>query len=161
MTILTKLVPLIKQLCKTDKMEISYKYYTLELILRLFCGVIFFFQGYDKLFKVKISGVIETFRYEAQQKNIPGFALWFMAVYTSLAEFVCGLFLILGLFKNYALCLLGIDMVLVAAAFSYMKPVWDMKYVFPRLILIILLMAMPGRWSVFSLDFLIKNLIQK
>lgn len=142
-------------------MEVSYKYYALELILRLFCGVIFLFQGYDKLFKVKIGGVIETFRYEAQQKNIPEFAVWFMAVYTSFAEFIGGLLLMLGLFKNYSLCLLGVDMVLVAAAFSYMKPVWDMKYVFPRLILIILLMAMPGRWSVFSLDFLLKSLIHR
>lgn len=142
-------------------MEISYKYYALEVILRLFCGVIFLFQGYDKLFKVKVSGVIETFRYEAQQKNIPGFALWMMACYTSYVEFFGGLFLILGLFKNYALLALGLDMVLVAAAFSYMKPVWDMKFVFPRLILIALLLWMPSRWSVFSLDHIIKTLMNK
>lgn len=142
-------------------MEVSYKYYALELILRLFCGVIFFFQGYDKLFKVKISGVIEAFRYEAQQKNIPPFALSLMAYYTSYCEFIGGLFLIVGLFKNYALLALGLDMVLVAAAFSYMKPVWDMKFVFPRLVLIILLMGMPGRWSVFSIDYLIRNFWMK
>src|SRR5574343_645983 len=99
-------------------MEISYKYYTLELILRLFCGVIFLFQGYDKLFKVKISGVIDAFRFEAQQKNIPSFALSLMAYYTSYCEFIGGLLLIVGLFKNYALLALGLDMVLVAAAFE-------------------------------------------
>lgn len=142
-------------------MEISYKYYALELILRLFCGIIFLFQGYDKLFKVKISGVIETFRYEAEQKHIPAFALWLMAFYTSFFEFVCGLFLILGLFKNYALCFLGLDMVLVATAFSYMKPVWDMKYVFPRLILVVILLVMPSRWAFFSLDYIINILMHK
>lgn len=130
-------------------------------MLRLFCGILFLFQGYDKLFKIKVSGVIETFRYEAQQKHIPEWALWLMAMYTSYVEFFAGVLLIIGLFKNYALFLLGMDLVLVAAAFSYMKPIWDMKYVFPRLILVVLLLAIPNRWGVFSLDYLLHVFIKK
>lgn len=142
-------------------MEISYKYYALELILRLFCGIIIMLQGYDKLFKIKISGVIETFRYESQQKHIPTFLLKAMAYFTSFVEFFGGLFLVFGLFKNYTLCLLGLDMVFVAAAFSLMQPVWDMKNVFPRLMLIVLLLGMPSRWAFFSLDNLIRILMHK
>lgn len=141
-------------------MEISYKYYALELILRTFCGVIFLFQGYDKLFKVKISGVIETFRFEAQQKNVPSFLLTLAAYYTSYVEFFGGLLLIVGLFKNYALCALGLDLIMVAVAFSYMKPVWDMRNVFPRLILVALLLFMPTRWAYFSLDNLLRMLLK-
>lgn len=142
-------------------MEISYKYYALELIIRTFCGVIFMFQGYDKLFKVKISGVIDTFKYEAQQKNIPAFMLVLAAYYTSYVEFFGGLLLIIGLFKNYALCALGLDMIMVAIAFSYMKPMWDMKNVFPRLILIATLLIMPSRWAFFSVDYLIRMFLAK
>ena len=40
-------------------LDIEYKYYLIELIPRVFCGIIFLFQGYDKLFKVKIQGVVE------------------------------------------------------------------------------------------------------
>lgn len=142
-------------------MEISIKYYAVELILRVFCGVIFMFQGYDKIFKVKIRGVIETFRYEAQQKNIPSFLLTFSAYYTSYVEFFGGLLLILGLFKNYALCLLGLDMIMVATAFSYLKPMWDMRFVFPRLILVAILLILPTRWAFFSLDHLLITFLMK
>ena len=31
------------------------------LIIRLFAGILFFFQGYDKVFRVKISYVIDNF----------------------------------------------------------------------------------------------------
>lgn len=142
-------------------MEISVKYYALELMLRVFCGVIFMFQGYDKVFNVKISGVIETYRYEAQQKNIPSFLLTFSAYYTSFVEFFGGALLILGLFKNYVLILLGMDMIMVAIAFSYLKPMWDMRFVFPRLILIAILLVLPSRWAYFSLDYLLRTLLAK
>jgi putative oxidoreductase len=142
-------------------MEISYKYYALELTLRLFCGILFLFQGHDKIFKVRIRGVIETFRYEAQQKHIPEWALRFVAVFTSYVEFIGGILLIIGLFKNYALFLLGIDLVLVAAAFSYMKPMWDLKNVFPRLMLVVLLLGMPTRWAVLSIDYVLRNFLNK
>lgn len=142
-------------------MEISVKYYALELMLRVFCGVIFMFQGYDKVFNVKISGVIETYRYEAQQKNIPTFLLTFSAYYTSFVEFFGGALLILGLFKNYVLILLGMDMIMVAIAFSYLKPMWDMRFVFPRLILISILLVLPSRWAYFSLDYLLRTLLAK
>lgn len=142
-------------------MEISVKYYALELMLRVFCGVIFMFQGYDKVFNVKIGGVIETYRYEAQQKNIPSFLLTFSAYYTSFVEFFGGALLILGLFKNYVLILLGMDMIMVAIAFSYLKPMWDMRFVFPRLILIAILLVLPSRWAYFSVDHLLRILLAK
>lgn len=136
-------------------MNPEFKYYIVEALPRIFCGIIFLFQGYDKLFKIKIGGVIDTFAMETARRHVPKFLLGFMAVFTSLVEFGGGLLLILGLFKNVVLTLFGLDLIFVAIAFSYMNPVWDMKHVYPRLILITLLFAMPNDWNYFSLDNLI------
>lgn len=138
-------------------MEAINTYQLGELMLRVFCGVVFLYQGYDKLFKVKISGVTETFQVMAQKHNIPQFVLKFSAAFTSIAEFVGGLLLILGLFKPIALALLGLDLIFVGVAFSMLEPVWDMRHVFPRLLMVFLLMVLPPEWELFSLDHLLKK----
>lgn len=138
-------------------MDIINKYQIAELILRVFCGVIFVYQGYDKLFKIKISGVTQAFQMNAQKNNIPDFLLKGAAVYTSFVEFIGGLLLVLGLFKNYALLLLGVDLIIVAMGFSMMEPVWDMRHVFPRLMMVFVLLILPGEWEYFSIDQLIKK----
>lgn len=139
-------------------MDLINKYQLAELVLRLFCGVIFLFQGYDKLFKVKISGVTDTFMINAQKRNIPTFLVTFAAAYTSIVEFFGGFLLIIGLFKNFTLLFLGLDIVLVTVAFSMFEPIWDMRHVFPRLVSIFVLMILPEEWEYFSLDTIIKHL---
>ncbi|MBL7902791.1 MAG: DoxX family protein [Bacteroidia bacterium] len=134
-------------------MDASLKYQFLELIIRLFCGIIFMFQGYDKLFVVKIKGVVELFQRDARQRRIPEFLQYGMSFYTSAMEFFGGILLVLGLFKNIVLVLLGFDVILVALAFSVLEPVWDMRHVFPRLLIISVLLVMPEEWSRFTLDF--------
>lgn len=132
----------------------EYKLQAAELLLRVFTGILFLFQGYDKLFVVKIAGVVDTFKAEAGRQNIPGFMVTAMAYYTSIVEFAGGLLLIFGLFVNYTLYLVGLDLLLVCFAFSFMKPMWDMKHVFPRLILVTLLLVLPSEHCHFSLDYL-------
>lgn len=138
-------------------MDASLKYQFLELIIRLFCGIIFMFQGYDKLFVVKIKGVVELFQRDARQKRIPLFLQYGMSYYTSIMEFFGGILLILGLFKNLVLVLLGFDVILVAVAFSVLEPVWDMRHVFPRLLIISVLLVMPEEWARFTLDFFLNK----
>lgn len=138
-------------------METSLKYQFLELIIRLFCGIIFLFQGYDKLFVVKIKGVVELFQRNANSKHVPGFVQYSLAFYTSMMEFFGGLLLIIGLFKNIVLVLLGFDVILVAVAFSVLEPVWDMRHVFPRLLIISVLLVLPDDWARFTLDFFLKK----
>lgn len=135
-------------------METSLKYQLLELLIRLFCGIIFLFQGYDKLFKVKIKGVVELFQSSASQKHIPAFLQYGLALYSSCIEFFGGMFLILGLYKNVVLLLLGADVIMVSLVFSILEPVWDMRHVFPRLLIVSILLLMPDDWSRFSLDYL-------
>jgi uncharacterized membrane protein YphA (DoxX/SURF4 family) len=134
----------------------DYLHYTFELFIRLFCGIIFIFQGYDKLFKVKLNQVIDTFDVEAEKKHIPKPFVVFSAFYSSIVEFFGGILLIVGLFKPIVLILLGFDLIMVAFAFSIIEAMWDMKHVFPRLILLSALMLIPTEWAIFSIDYLLK-----
>jgi uncharacterized membrane protein YphA (DoxX/SURF4 family) len=128
-----------------------------ELLLRVFAGVLFLFQGYDKLFRVKISGVVEAFQSEAAIYQVPKWILYFLAYYTSLIEFFGGMLLVLGLFSHYALYALGIDLILVSIAFSFIEPMWDTKHVFPRLALIIILLVLPSENNPFSIEYFLKS----
>lgn len=136
-----------------------YNETVLTFVLRVILGILFFFQGYDKVFKVKVPGVIEFFRQELGTIKVPGFVLTSTAWFTSYAEFLCGALLILGLFKSYALWILGVDLILVTGAFSLIKPMWDMQLLFPRLILLAILLYLPVEWDVISADHIIKKFI--
>ncbi|MBC7864224.1 MAG: DoxX family protein [Bacteroidia bacterium] len=133
----------------------EYNFIAADLFLRCVAGLLFFFQGYDKLFRLGLKEVVKTFHYDAESHHVPDFFVWMIAIYSSFVEFFCGLLLILGLFKTWALVLLGLDIILVVFAFSFMKPMWDMKHVFPRFILLIALLVIPAQWGKFSLDQLI------
>ena len=109
-------------------------------------------------FKVKINGVVNAFLDEAEHHHIHRPMVTLIAYYTSLVEFVCGITLVLGLFTDYSLYLLGLDLLLAAFAFSLVQPMWDMKHLFPRFILVITLLLFPAEWNKRSLDFLF-NLI--
>ena len=86
---------------------------------------------------------------------VPRFLIFIVAFATSIIEFLGGVMLILGLYKNITLTLLGIDILIVTVAFSFLNPIWDMKHVFPRLLLIVMLMMMPNEWFHFSLEKLL------
>jgi uncharacterized membrane protein YphA (DoxX/SURF4 family) len=127
----------------------------LTFVFRIILGILFFFQGYDKVFRVKVSGVIDYFGQELGTIKVPGFIVTSTAWFTSFAELICGALLILGLFKTYALYILGIDLIIVAGAFSLINPVWDMELLYPRLILLGILLYLPAGWDVISLDHII------
>ena len=129
------------------------------LIVRVILGILFFFQGYDKLFRMKVSGVISYFQEETIGKNIPGWLLATSAWYTSLVEFIGGGLLIIGLLKSWSLYALGIDMVLVCAAFSLLKPMWDMQLLFPRLVMLAVMLYFPLEMDCWSLDYWIRQMI--
>ncbi len=127
------------------------------LIARLFLGVLFFIQGYDKVFNLKLKEVICGFREELGEKNFSDPVLKVSAYYSSYAELVGGILLIAGFLKFYALCALGIDLLLVAVAMGVIKPLWSMDYVFPRLVLLLILLFLPPHLDIFSLDFLLQH----
>ena len=123
------------------------------LFARVFLGLLFLFQGYDKLFNVGMRNVIEGFSTEMQRRHVPAFLIRSGAWFTSLVEFICGGLLILGLAKYIALYFLCFDIILVSIAFSFIRPMWDMQFVFPRVALLIFLLVAPSEWDYFTLDF--------
>ena len=127
----------------------------LYFMIRVILGCLFFFQGMDKVFNIKIGGVVEFFRAESAHKHIPGFLLVISAWFTSLAELVCGALLILGLFTLPSMYVLGLDLILVCGAFSLLKPMWDMQLLFPRLILLAILLYLPLELNVIAVDGLL------
>lgn len=123
-----------------------------SLLARVFLGVLFLFQGYDKVFKVGITGVVEAFEAPLATRHITRGILRMAAFYTSWAELIGGALLVMGLFKTIALSLLGLDLLFVAFAFGLIKPMWDMQHVFPRLVLLLFLLMLPGSMDIYSLD---------
>ena len=107
-----------------------------ELFVRCFLGILLIFQGYDKLFVVKIKNVVIVFQNETERKNVPNFLVVLISYFTSIVEFFGGILLVVGLFHNQIHIVLCIDLLLVSFAFSYVNPMWDLKHVFPRAVLI-------------------------
>lgn len=126
-------------------------------IARVFLGFLFFFQGYDAVFNIKVKNVIETYEASFLQKGIPRFVTVAGSWFTSYVELIGGFLLIVGLFEYYSLYLLGINLLIVNVAFGISNPMWDMKYVSPRLALLLFLLIIPATWNVWSLDNLILN----
>jgi len=135
-------------------MEILNQYHIVAAIFiaRVFLGILFFFQGYDAIFNIKIKQVIETYHNTFANKGIPKFftvcASWFTC-YTAL---ICGTLLILGLFEYSTLYILGINLIITAIGFGINSPMWDTRFVLPRLILILFLLIVPQNWDAWSLD---------
>jgi len=124
------------------------------LMFRMVAGILVTFQAYDRIFKIGFARVAETFFSSplGVTKNV-SFMKAGIAI-SSIIEFACGILLILGLFKVIALYLLAMNLIFIAFVFSYVKPMWDMQFYFPRMILVVLLLFIPSHADVFSLDFL-------
>lgn len=123
------------------------------LIARVFLGFLFFFQGYDAVFKIKLKGVIDTIEAPLSTLGVPKFFIILGAYFTSYVELIGGFFLIIGFVKYYSLYFLGIDLIIASIAFGITKPMWDMQFVFPRLVLLLFLLVVPSYWDVISIDY--------
>ncbi len=124
-------------------------------IARIFLGLLFFFQGYDAVINIKIKNVITTYEPTFENKGVPKFITICGVWYTSYSELIGGCLLTLGLFEYCALYLLGINLLVASVAFSINSPMWDMRFVFPRLVLLLFLLLVPRSWNVWTLDNLI------
>ena len=122
-------------------------------IVRVFLGTLFFFQGFDAVFRIKVKGVLDTIEQPLLEKGLPKIFIEIGAYYTSYVNLIGGFLLIIGFVKYYALYFIGIDILLTAFAFSVIKSMWDMQFVFPRLMLMIFFLIAPTYWDVISIDY--------
>jgi putative oxidoreductase len=127
-----------------------------EVFVRCFLGILFIFQGYDKLFVLKIKNVVSTFQNEASEKNVPKFLITLTSYFTSITEFFGGILLVTGLFHEIVIILLALNLLVVGVAFSFMNPIWDLKHVFPRVILLTIVLVLSHYFR-FGLDAFIFN----
>ncbi len=123
------------------------------LLLRTVTGILFFFQGYDKLFKIKIENVVRLLNEPMGKIHFPLFFIKPAIAISSLIELICGLLLFFGLFKDICMHLLAADLIFVAFVFSFIKPMWDMQFYFPRIVFLVILLFSSGSADIFSLDY--------
>lgn len=132
----------------------QYHFVAAITIARVFLGFLFLFQGYDAVVKIGMKTAIDTYHERFVQKGMSRALTSLAAVFTSYSGLVCGVLLILGLFEFSALYLLGLNLVITGIGFGMNEPLWDTRNVFPRLILLLLLLITPLEWHSFSLDYL-------
>ncbi len=138
-------------------MEVIYQYHEVAatFLARVFLGSLFFFQGYDAVFNVKIKNIIYTYNRTFLNKGIPKFITVWASWYTSCSSLIGGVLLVIGLYEYLALYILGINLLISAIGFGIHTPMWDTRFVFPRLLLLTFLLIVPAEWNLWSLDHLL------
>ena len=127
------------------------------LFIRVLLGIIFFMQGYGKVFSIGVSKIYTMFFAIYQTTFLPKWLIISTAYYTSYVELICGMLLIIGLFKKYALYFLAADLLIVSFGHGLMEPVWDLSHVVPRAILMAALLLLPTQWDKWNIDSLLRR----
>jgi putative oxidoreductase len=122
-------------------------------IVRVFLGMLFFFQGYDAIFRVGLKNITDNYYPTLERTGVSRSVTAWGVVFSFYVQLIGGFLLILGFIKYYALCLLGINMVFTALVFGVTQPMWDLRAAFPRLVLLVFLLFVPWQWDVFSVDY--------
>ena len=123
--------------------------------MRVLLGLIFMMQGYGKVFTFGLDGVYGMF--QSYEEQLPTFLVKFAAYFTTFAELICGLLLVIGLFRNYALYALAAVLLMVSFGHGLSAPIWDLSHVFPRAVLLIALLLIPQEWDKWHVDGLIRK----
>ncbi len=129
--------------------------------MRLLLGLIFFFQGFGKVFKFGLENVYKNFFLNSYSDLLPDFLLLITAYYTSLIELIAGLLLIIGLKTNYALYALASVLVIVTIGHGLKEPIWDLSHLMYRTALLIPLLLLPKNLDIYSIDNLISRKLKK
>jgi len=136
-------------------MESAFLIPMATLLVRVVLGILFFMQGYDKIFRIGI-GVTAEAASTPVTDRIFGKSIFKTAILiSSWIELVAGALLIAGFQRDAALILLCVDMLAAGIIFTLIKPMWDMQFYFPRLAMLVFLMIIPPGWDIFNIDSLL------
>ncbi|MCZ6611010.1 MAG: DoxX family protein [Planctomycetota bacterium] len=126
-------------------------------IVRWVLGMIFFMAGWWKCFGISPVQHAEMFFLEQFQETwIPVWWLWGLGVTIPVVELLAGAMVCLGLARRPAYLALGAILVFVTYGHLLIQPLFDTtSHVFPRLTLLVFVMAAPRRYDVLSVDHLI------
>ena len=125
--------------------------------IRELLGIIFFFQGYGKVFTMGVPQVYDRFFKEFESTMLPKWLIVSAAYYTSYVELIGGFLLITGLFRKQAIYLLALDLLIVSFGHGFMEPIWDLSHVIPRAILLGALFFLPPSWDGWHADALVEK----
>jgi uncharacterized membrane protein YphA (DoxX/SURF4 family) len=127
------------------------------LFIRALLGIIFFMQGYGKVFTFGVHKVYDMFFKDFENTFLPKSIIIATAYFTSYAELIAGLMLIAGFFRKQAMLLLAADLLIVSFGHGLMEPIWDLSHVIPRAVLLGSLFLLPADWDKWNLDSLIRK----
>lgn len=132
-----------------------YSFPTALLIIRIILGILFISSGYDKIVRIGVSKVQAEYKNQLRNFNFSDSIFQFTAIFSSWSELIGGVLILFGLFKFIALTLLGLDLILVCIAMVLLQPLYDMKLILPRLLLILFLLLAGSTFDLFSFDYLL------
>ena len=127
------------------------------LFARLTLGFIFFMAGWYKVFQLTPTGHVQKWFLPYQDTFLPAWSLWAVGLAIPFIELLAGLLLLLGFRVDAALISLGMVLVIVAFGHLLKAPLYPFhEHVFPRLALLLFVLAMPRADDHFSLDHLLQ-----
>lgn len=124
--------------------------------VRMLLGIIFLMQGFGKVFTFGIENVYQQF-FTSYTEFLPEFLVKITAYFTSYAELIGGVFLILGLFRNYVYYVFITVLLVVSFGHGLAQPIWDLQHVFFRTVLLATLLFMPQEKDKWAIDNFIKK----
>jgi uncharacterized membrane protein YphA (DoxX/SURF4 family) len=127
------------------------------LFIRTLLGIIFFFQGYGKVFTMGVSNVYDRFFKVFENTSLPKWLIVSTAYYTSYVELLGGFLLVIGLFRKQAMYLLALDLLIVSFGHGFLEPIWDLSHVIPRAVLLSALFLLPESWDSWNADMLMQK----
>jgi uncharacterized membrane protein YphA (DoxX/SURF4 family) len=133
---------------------VEYKIDIASLLIRLVLGTLFLMQGYDKVFRLGLKRTEEGVEAAMRQARLPVSLIKLITIVSSVTELAGGIMLITGFLIYPALIFLGIDLLIVVFAMSLREPLWNMRDVWPRLVLLLALFLLPSAFDRLSLDHL-------
>jgi uncharacterized membrane protein YphA (DoxX/SURF4 family) len=124
--------------------------------LRSLLGIIFMMQGWGKVFQFGIWNLYEN-AFISFEAMLPKPVLVAVLLFTTFAELLGGLFLILGWQRKWFYRILASVLLLVSFGHGLESPIWDLQHVVFRAILLIPLFFLPEEWDSWSLDHRLKQ----
>ncbi len=123
--------------------------------IRVLVSILFIDQAQDKIFNIGLKEVARTVEQGFRTRNlmIPSWMITLGVYFTAYLELIAGVLLLFGMFRDLALWLLCLDLLVASLGFSLMEPVWDTKHIFPRLAIVVTLLLLPADWDQWRLDY--------
>ena len=135
-------------------LEDSYLLAIAIAFVRICLGILFFFQAYDKIFVTGLKEFTHDVTSGTKRSGVPIAFVKFSTYLSSYIELVGAVLLILGLFLSWAYLILAINLIMVVLGLSFLQPLWDMKHVFPRIVMLTFLLVVPIEQDLFRLSAL-------